>query len=138
MHTAANLISVANQLSVPILCGVSSEKDVMLALQSGADALKFYPSSSVSPEELKYIANKFSFNASLPVFVAGSVKANTFKAYLDAGATHFAIGFDLKISSADSIMKKLETLDTYLAEAKSNQEYQSFLNLIKNQPSHNP
>ena len=84
-----------NQISV--LCGVSTTEEARNALLSHAFALKFYPTSEVNPEQLKSILNEIKpllLSQNYPIIVAGGVKLEDMKDYMNAGATGFAIGVD--------------------------------------------
>lgn len=110
MYFADSLLHCATKLDLPVLCGVSSIQESLLALQGGASALKFYPASKVNPNELnrilEYLRNDASTSTILsntPIIVAGGVREVDFDAYLKAGATGFALGFDCQKVSLDCI-----------------------------------
>lgn len=111
MNTSASLLSAATTHSMPILCGVSNLNDCKLALEHHASALKFYPTSKVSPRELESILSNLSKENGVPTtfttFVAGSVTIELLEPYWNAGATHFAVGFDLDKLSAETIVQKI-------------------------------
>lgn len=111
VFTAPKLLHTSSLLGLPILagyslahhdvdvrltaCRVSTYEEALAALDGGATALKFYPASSVSPEQLSVILDALN-RAPCAVLVAGAVKAVDFSAYVAAGAHGFALGVNCR------------------------------------------
>jgi 2-dehydro-3-deoxyphosphogalactonate aldolase len=77
----------AGMLSYP---GVMTPSECFVALEAGADALKFFPGELVTPTGLK------AMRAVLPLevecFAVGGAKPQNFKDWRDAGANGFGLG----------------------------------------------
>lgn len=93
------LVKYAHKNSIPVLCGVSSYEEAYEALCNEVEALKFYPASIVTPRHLQEILMKLDIPknfGSIPVIVAGGVKADSMREYLNNGANGFAVGVNCK------------------------------------------
>ena len=104
-----SVLQQANSHNIPVLCGVSSYEDAYNALLYGAEALKFYPSSAVSPAQLADILQRLHHTSSdlstrlyykksilttIPIVVAGGVTESMMSEYIAVGATNFCVGYD--------------------------------------------
>jgi 2-keto-3-deoxy-6-phosphogluconate aldolase len=120
MHTSSQLIRAAKHFSIPLLCGVSSERDFQTAISSKVDAIKVYPSRSVPPQTLLKYINEVSQQPYRipPIIVAGSVTTADFIPYILAGADNFIIGFDLSTASVEYILSELKKLNDCLELAR--------------------
>ena len=76
-----------NMLSFP---GVFTPSDCFLALESGADGLKFFPSFLIGPAG--YIAIKAVLPSNVDSYAVGGVSSENFLHWLKAGITGFGIG----------------------------------------------
>ena len=100
-----------------VLCGVSSIIEAKQALLWGAEALKFYPATSIKPKELKDVISELKSDGSLAfsnvtdIIVAGGVLDVDYEAYMSAGATNFAVGFDCKKMTPRQVRLKLKDLN---------------------------
>ena len=100
MFNSKALITESKKLDMPILCGVSSLDEARQAMVWGAEALKIYPATAVKPDALEAMIYELKNDGTLimnnvtDIIVAGGVSQEDFGAYLAAGATNFAIGFD--------------------------------------------
>jgi 2-keto-3-deoxy-6-phosphogluconate aldolase len=109
---------------MPILCGVLTFKEAKQALLSSADALKFYPATAMKPKLLAEIINQLkdeglvSANKMVDIIVAGGVLDTDLEAYLQAGATGFAIGFDCRKVTPRQIQTKLKDLNDHYKSIK--------------------
>ena len=65
-------------------------KRVALALNCGADGLKFFPATLLGESNL--IALKAVLPENIPLFMVGGVGPENFSSWLKAGATGFGIG----------------------------------------------
>jgi len=146
MFNAEALHAAATTLSLPILCGVLSHREASTALTLGADALKFYPSTSISPAQLRNTLQRLAetnpdcYFGNVPaktppgavagtgagagagadyvdVYVAGGVREADFAAYVAAGANGFAIGLDCKLITPKQMREKLKELKSIFATA---------------------
>ena len=120
MHTSSNLIEAAKRHSIPLLCGVSSERDFKTAISSEVDAIKLYPSRAVPPQKLlQYISDLSQGQYRIPpIIAAGSITTADFVPYILAGADTFIVGFDLSTSSIQFILDELKKFNECLELAR--------------------
>lgn len=92
-HSDVEVIRAAKAHGMICAPGVATLTEAFSALAEGADALKLFPAESVSPTALK------AWRTVLPVdticLPVGGVKADSLKAYVDAGANGFGLGSHL-------------------------------------------
>lgn len=116
MFNSKALITESKRLDMPILCGVSSLDEARQALIWGAEALKIYPAPAVKPDALAVMINELKNDGTLlasnvtDIIVAGSVSEDDFCAYIAAGATNFAIGFDCQKMTPRQIGLRIKEL----------------------------
>ena len=129
---AESLLVEAKRLDLPILCGALTYSEAKASLAMGADALKFYPSTHISPLELREVLQQLTTDGTYhlgavpiddqrmyrDVYVAGGVKETDFASYMKSGANGFAIGFDCKLMTPAAIRKQLKELTTQWEEVK--------------------
>jgi 2-keto-3-deoxy-6-phosphogluconate aldolase len=114
----------AETYEMPILCGVLTFKEAKQALLSNANALKFYPATAMNPKLLAKIIDQLkdeglvSSNKMIDIIVAGGVLNTDFEAYMRAGATGFAIGFDCRKVTPNQIQIKLKDLNEHYKSLK--------------------
>ena len=99
--TTQTLVSACRAARLPLLAGVVTEEEAELAMRCGANALKFYPSSQVPPQQLHGTLRALAtrYGRMPPIFVAGGVREDQREAYLAAGADGFALGVDCSQST---------------------------------------
>lgn len=121
MYHSKSLLSVAQACGTPMLSGVTSLQGSIEALDDGTDALKFYPSSLVPPMELKSILEHLRraygghFMDAVPIIVAGGVKQEDIGAYIAAGASGFAIGYDCGLAhTIENIYDRVNIASTHI------------------------
>lgn len=89
-HCSADVIQASKSCNLVSCPGVMTATECFMALQYGADALKFFPSFLVGPNGLT------ALQAVLPdgtrTFAVGGVGPDNFREWLDAGVTGFGIG----------------------------------------------
>ena len=129
---AESLLTEAKRLDMPILCGTLTYSESKASLIMGADALKFYPSTHISPTALRDVLQRLTADGTYnfgvvpvgdqtmfrDVYVAGGVKETDFASYMKSGANGFAIGFDCKLMTPKAIQKQLKELSTQWVEVK--------------------
>jgi 2-dehydro-3-deoxyphosphogalactonate aldolase len=100
-----------------MLAGVLTLDDALAAIDSGVEALKFYPASLVPPSALAAVLADIAATSRQPppVLVAGGVQDERCEAYMHAGAQGFAIGVDCRqspahLAAALAHIKRLSTL----------------------------
>ena len=82
---------------VPVVPGVLSPSEVMLATEAGTPAVKLFPAQSVGPAHLRALLAPFP---DLQVIPTGGVDADSAADWLDAGAAAVGIGGALSPNSA--------------------------------------
>ena len=129
---AESLLIEAKRLDMPILCGTLTYSEAKASLDMGADALKFYPSTQISPTALRDVIQQLTADGTYhfgvvpegehstfrDVYVAGGVQETDFASYMKAGANGFAIGFDCKSMTPKAMQKQLKGLSTQWMEVK--------------------
>lgn len=80
----------AKELGLMNVTGVSTPSQAAEAVALGADVLKVFPATRVSPTVFGAIVT--SLPAALPVIIAGGVEIEDLEAYCSAGASGFAVG----------------------------------------------
>lgn len=74
-------------LSAP---GVQTPSEAFVAIEAGADAIKFFPGESITPKIFK--AMKAVLPPNIPTLIVGGVVPETMEGYLNVGASGFGIG----------------------------------------------
>ena len=124
-RTSKSLIEATINISealreMRMISGVLTQQDVELALSTGSDMIKFYPSTEISPAELRkmfinlqesgtisLIENDVYYkNKRLPIFMSGGVRLQDISQYIASGVDGFAVGIDCLEDPAE-INKKL-------------------------------
>ena len=124
MFISKTLITHSHELQMPVLCGVSSLSEARQALLWGAEALKFYPATSLKPSIFKNIMTELKNDGTLSssnvtdIVVAGGALGTDFEAYLSGGATSFAVGFDCKKMTPSQIRISLKELNKIYSSFK--------------------
>lgn len=88
-NTDKEIIEVAHQHEVPVVMGALTPTEASLALNSGADLIKFFPAQAVGIEFFKAIRaplNETGF------FVVGGVNLKNCEEWVKAGASGFGLG----------------------------------------------
>jgi len=101
----------AHASGIPVLCGTSTLSGASRALALGAFALKFFPTSAVSPDYIRAVRPKL--DPAIPVFIAGGVTAKSMMEYGYAGASHFCVGFDCGALSPNQIARDWAALERH-------------------------
>jgi 2-dehydro-3-deoxyphosphogalactonate aldolase len=73
--------------------GYFTPSEAFIALDAGAQALKFFPAEAATPAVLR--AHKAVLPKDVPVIVVGGVKPDTMRPWLEAGADGFGLGSGL-------------------------------------------
>ncbi|WP_086930427.1 2-dehydro-3-deoxy-6-phosphogalactonate aldolase [Agarilytica rhodophyticola] len=92
-NTNAEVIRLTKQQQLLSIPGCMTPSEAILAIESGADALKLFPAHSLSAAACKAIIKILP--KSLPIFVVGGVANSGMADYLKAGACGFGIGASL-------------------------------------------
>lgn len=131
MYLCKPIMVLARQHHMCVLAGVQTLSDAQEAITYGASALKFFPSTNISPENLRDIIDKLNTHDSshnlldttdaqdndkrLSLYIAGGIKPHDCDNYISSGATGFAVGIDCKQSMIEvraSLVSYMESLTT--------------------------
>lgn len=123
MFYAKSIIATCHRFNLPILCGSSSCDEALSALETGANAIKFFPAKSVSPQDIK----RFKLHESthgIPIFIAGGLVESDIAEYLSVGAIGFAIGVNClhlmtSLESKSDILQSLVRMDNIITRDTS-------------------
>lgn len=89
-NTNAEVIREAKRRQLLSIPGCMTPSEAICAIESGADALKFFPAHALSPSACKAIIRILP--KQVPVFVVGGVAISDLASYLKAGICGFGIG----------------------------------------------
>ena len=78
--------------SVPLIPGVLSPTELMVALHHGAEAVKVFPASSVGPDHLRGLRGPFP---KVPMIPTGGINAHNVASWIEAGAMAVGVGGSL-------------------------------------------
>ncbi len=92
-NTEAAVIARTRALGMASWPGAFTATECFAALAAGASGLKIFPASIMGPDGIK--ALRAVLPAAAPVYAVGGAGAESFAAYLAAGATGFGLGSNL-------------------------------------------
>jgi 2-dehydro-3-deoxyphosphogluconate aldolase/(4S)-4-hydroxy-2-oxoglutarate aldolase len=86
------IIHQTRELGLASFPGALTPTEVMLAAESGADAVKIFPAASLGPSYIRALRGPFP---NIPLVPTGGIHLENLRAYLDAGAIAVGIGSEL-------------------------------------------
>ena len=92
-HNNPSLITTAKELGLICIPGFSTASEAYVALEAGADALKFFPAQSLSASFLKAVATILP--RGIAIFPTGSITPDLMASFMEAGARGFGLGSEL-------------------------------------------
>jgi len=92
-NTDAAVIARTKALGMASWPGAFTATECFAALAAGADGIKIFPASVMGPEGIR--ALRAVLPAAVPVYAVGGAGAESFAAYLGAGADGFGLGSNL-------------------------------------------
>ena len=109
-NTDAAVIARTRALGMASWPGAFTATECFAALAAGATGLKIFPASTLGPEGIR--ALRAVLPAAAAVYAVGGAGAETFAAYLAAGATGFGLGSNLYKpgDSAEAVAAKARAL----------------------------
>lgn len=87
-----DVITVANNRQIPIVCGAYTPTEILTAWRMGADLIKVFPAGQLGPGYIKDVLAPLPHLRLVPT---GGVNVDTCAAFLAAGAYTVAIGSQL-------------------------------------------
>ncbi len=83
------VVRMANRYGVPVVPGVLTPTEALKAYETGADAVKVFPASSVGPGHVSSIHGPLE---QIPIIPTGGVDLDNAADYIDAGAIAVGVG----------------------------------------------
>ncbi len=118
-HLDPEVIRTAHRYGVPVFVGAATPGEVVRALELGADAIKLFPASAVSPEWIRGVRAALP---QAPLIATGGVTAERAPEWIEAGAVACAIGTGLTAGDRDTVLKRAADLLARLADLTEREE----------------
>ncbi|MEU2679425.1 bifunctional 4-hydroxy-2-oxoglutarate aldolase/2-dehydro-3-deoxy-phosphogluconate aldolase [Streptomyces sp. NPDC007107] len=109
------VIRTGHRYGVPVFPGVSTPTEMVRALEEGADALKLFPASTVSPAWLRDVRAALP---QAPVLPTGGVSVENAPEWIAAGAVACGMGSALTSGGPRSTGERVAALLHRLSEAR--------------------
>ncbi|MEU3053708.1 bifunctional 4-hydroxy-2-oxoglutarate aldolase/2-dehydro-3-deoxy-phosphogluconate aldolase [Streptomyces griseus] len=109
------VIRTGHRYGVPVFPGVATPTEMVRALEEGADALKLFPASTVSPAWLRDVRAALP---QAPVLPTGGVSVDNAPEWIAAGAVACGMGSALTSGGPRNTGERVATLLRRLAEAR--------------------
>ncbi|WP_326673393.1 MULTISPECIES: bifunctional 4-hydroxy-2-oxoglutarate aldolase/2-dehydro-3-deoxy-phosphogluconate aldolase [unclassified Streptomyces] len=109
------VIRTGHRYGVPVFPGVATPTEMVRALEEGADALKLFPASAVSPAWLRDVRAALP---QAPVLPTGGVTPDNAPEWIAAGAVACGMGAALTSGGPRNAGQRVRTLLSRLAEAR--------------------
>jgi 2-dehydro-3-deoxyphosphogalactonate aldolase len=84
------VIEASSAAGLASLPGYATATEAFAAIEAGAHALKLFPAEAITPAVLR--AQLAVIPASFPILVVGGITVETFKPWVEAGASGFGVG----------------------------------------------
>ena len=114
-HTDEEVIRATKAAGLISIPGVASPTDVGNAIKFGADALKFFPASSLGPNYLKAIREPFPGQTWM---ATGGISVDSVGEWIKAGCTAVGIGSPLTSGGASEIPNRIKAFSDAIKAAK--------------------
>lgn len=101
------VVRTAHRYGIPVFPGVATPGDVVRALELGADAVKLFPASAVSPAWIRDIRAALP---QAPLIPAGGISADAVPDWIGAGAVACSLGSGLTGGDRDTVLKRAADL----------------------------
>ncbi|MEU1626049.1 bifunctional 4-hydroxy-2-oxoglutarate aldolase/2-dehydro-3-deoxy-phosphogluconate aldolase [Streptomyces sp. NPDC020096] len=103
----AEVISTAHRYGVPVFPGAATVNEIVRALELGADAVKLFPASAVTPRWLEDVRAALP---QAPLLPAGGITPDTAPQWLAAGAVACGMGTALVEGDRETVAKRVADL----------------------------
>ncbi|RVX40221.1 2-dehydro-3-deoxyphosphogluconate aldolase/(4S)-4-hydroxy-2-oxoglutarate aldolase [Nonomuraea polychroma] len=107
------VIRAGHRYGVPVFPGVSTPTEIVRALEEGADAVKIFPASAVSPSWLRDVRAALP---QVPAIPTGGVTIDNAPEWIAAGAVACGMGSALTSGGAEAAGRRVAALLARLAE----------------------
>ncbi|MGR6920944.1 bifunctional 4-hydroxy-2-oxoglutarate aldolase/2-dehydro-3-deoxy-phosphogluconate aldolase [[Actinomadura] parvosata] len=115
-HLNPDVIRTGHRYGVPVFPGAATPTEIVRALEEGADAVKLFPASAVTPSWLRAVRAALP---QLPAIPTGGVTIDDAPDWIAAGAVACGMGSALTSGGAQAAEHRVTTLLTRLAQAGS-------------------
>ncbi|GAA3223344.1 bifunctional 4-hydroxy-2-oxoglutarate aldolase/2-dehydro-3-deoxy-phosphogluconate aldolase [Nonomuraea helvata] len=109
------VIRTGHRYGVPVFPGVSTPTEIVQALEEGADAVKIFPASAVSPSWLRDVRAALP---QVPAIPTGGVTLDNAPEWIAAGAVACGMGSALTSGGTRAAGERITALLTRLAQAR--------------------
>ncbi|MFC5829705.1 bifunctional 4-hydroxy-2-oxoglutarate aldolase/2-dehydro-3-deoxy-phosphogluconate aldolase [Nonomuraea insulae] len=109
------VIRAGHRYGVPVFPGVTTPSEIVRALEEGADAVKIFPASAVSPSWLRDVRAALPQAPAIPT---GGVSIDNAPEWIAAGAVACGMGSALTSGGARAAGERVTTLLAKLADAR--------------------
>lgn len=109
------VIRAGHRYGVPVFPGVTTPSEIVRALEEGADAVKIFPASAVSPSWLRDVRAALPQTPAIPT---GGVSIDNAPEWIAAGAVACGMGSALTSGGARAAGERVTTLLAKLADAR--------------------
>ncbi|MEI7476886.1 MAG: bifunctional 4-hydroxy-2-oxoglutarate aldolase/2-dehydro-3-deoxy-phosphogluconate aldolase [Actinomycetes bacterium] len=116
-HTSKEVIRATKKAGLISIPGVATPTDVANAIEYGADMMKFFPASSLTPGYLKSVRDPFPGQTWL---ATGGVTLESVEPWIKAGVTAFGLGGPLTSGGISEIAKRVSDFQAAIKSAKGN------------------
>ncbi len=109
-----DVIATGHRYDIPVIPGTGTATEVVAAMEAGADAVKFFPSSSLGPGHLRDLRGPLP---QVPFIPTGGITVEDAPKYIAAGAVAVGVGSALTVGTDDEIAARVQGLLRELARA---------------------
>lgn len=109
-----DMIATAHRYDTAVVPGTGTATEVVAAMEAGADAVKYFPSSSVGPGQLRDLRGPLP---QVPFIPTGGITVEDAPKYIAAGAVAVGVGSALTVGTDDEIAARVQGLLQELARA---------------------
>lgn len=109
-----DVIATGHRYDVAVIPGTGTATEVVAAMEAGADAVKFFPSSSLGPGHLRDLRGPLP---QVPFIPTGGITVADAPKYIAAGAVAVGVGSALTAGTDDEIGARVRGLLDELARA---------------------
>jgi len=116
-------VQLCNRYRVPVMPGAMTIKEVVEAMQAGADVVKVFPGELFGPKFIKAVKGPIPYAKMMPT---GGVSLDNVHEWISAGAVAVGVGGNLtagaKTGDYESITKIAEQFIAKIKEARANKK----------------
>lgn len=114
-HTDEEVIRATKSFNLVSIPGVASPTDIGCAIKYGADALKFFPATSLGPNYLKAVREPFPGQTWM---ATGGISVASVADWMQAGCTALGVGSPLISGGVAQIPNRVKEFQSALAAVK--------------------